>query len=244
MHLKRLFPLSALVLCLFSQIALADKRVALVIGNSAYQNVPRLTNPANDATAIGEMFRRAKFDVVEARRDLGIVEMRRLMRNFSDKSRDADISVVYFAGHGIEVEGVNYLIPIDAVLERDRDAFDEAIQLDRVLQAVEPAKQLRLVFLDACRDNPFQRTMKRAVASRTLERGLATVEPTKPNTLIAFAAKGGSTADDGSGANSPFTTALLKHLGTPGLDLRKALGLVRDDVMRSPSGEGRLVGLV
>ena len=141
MHLfLRLLSLAAFAICL-SQTALADKRVALVIGNSAYQNVPRLTNPANDAAAIGEMFRKAKFDVVEARRDLGIVEMRRLMRGFSDKSRDADISVVYFAGHGIEVEGVNYLIPVDAVLERDRDAFDEAIQLDRVLQAVEPAKR-------------------------------------------------------------------------------------------------------
>jgi uncharacterized caspase-like protein len=213
--------------------AFADKRVALVIGNSAYQNVPRLANPARDAAAIGDMFRAAKFDVVEARRDLGIVEMRRVMRDFSDKSRDADISVVYFAGHGIEVEGINYLIPVDAVLERDRDAFDEAIQLDRVLQAVEPARRMRLIILDACRDNPFQRTMKRTIASRTLERGLSTVEPTKPNTLIAFAAKSGSTADDGNGANSPFTTALLKHLPTPGLDLRKAFGLVRDDVMKA-----------
>jgi uncharacterized caspase-like protein len=213
--------------------AFAEKRVALVIGNSAYQNVPRLANPARDAAAIGDMFRAAKFDVVEVRRDLGIVEMRRAMRDFSDKSRDADISVVYFAGHGIEVDGINYLIPVDAVLERDRDAFDEAIQLDRVLQAVEPAKRMRLIILDACRDNPFQRTMKRTIASRTLERGLSTVEPTKPNTLIAFAAKSGSTADDGNGANSPFTTALLKHLPTPGLDLRKAFGLVRDDVMKA-----------
>jgi len=232
MHSLRIL-LAVLVFSVIGQAAFADKRVALVIGNSAYQNVPRLTNPANDATAIGEMFRAAKFDVVEARRDLGIVEMRRLLRNFSDKSRDAEIAVIYFAGHGIEVDGINYLIPTDAVLERERDAFDEAIQLDRALQAIEPAKTLRLVILDACRDNPFQRTMKRAVASRTLERGLATVEPTKPNTLIAFAAKGGSTADDGNGPNSPFTTALLKHLATPGLELRKAFGLVRDDVMKA-----------
>jgi hypothetical protein len=225
--------LAVCTVCFSAHFALAEKRVALVIGNSAYQNVPRLTNPARDAAAIGEMFRAAQFDVVEARRDLGIVEMRRAMRDFSDKSRDADISVVYFAGHGIEVEGINYLIPIDAVLERDRDAFDEAIQLDRVLQVVEPAKRMRLIILDACRDNPFQRTMKRTIASRTLERGLSTVEPTKPNTLIAFAAKSGSTADDGNGTNSPFTTALLKHLPTPGLDLRKAFGLVRDDVMKA-----------
>ena len=236
MHPLRIL-LAVLAFSVLSQTASAEKRVALVIGNSAYQNVPRLTNPANDAAAIGEMFRAARFDVVETRRDLGIVEMRRLIRNFTDKSRDADIAVIYYAGHGIEVDGINYLIPVDAVLERDRDAFDEAIQLDRALQAIEPAKTLRLVILDACRDNPFQKTMKRAVASRTLERGLATVEPTKPNTLIAFAAKGGSTADDGSGQNSPFTTALLKHLATPGLELRKAFGLVRDDVMKATSNK-------
>ncbi len=225
--------LAVCTVCFSGTSAFADKRVALVIGNSAYQNAPRLANPAKDAAAIEDMFKAAKFEVVEARRNLGIVEMRRVMRDFSDKSRDADISVVYFAGHGIEVDGINYLIPVDAVLERDRDAFDEAIQLDRVLQAVEPAKRMRLIILDACRDNPFQRTMKRTIASRTLERGLSAVEPAKPNTLIAFAAKSGSTADDGNGVNSPFTAALLKHLPTPGLDLRKAFGLVRDDVMKA-----------
>ena len=224
---------AAFSLCLCVGTVKAEKRVALVIGNSAYQNVPRLANPANDAAAIGAMLRKVGFDVVETRPDVGIVEMRRTMRDFSDKSVGADISVVYFAGHGMEVEGVNYLIPVDAVLERDRDAFDEAMQLDRVLQAVEPAKKLRLVILDACRDNPFQRTMRRGVASRSLGRGLATVEPTRPNTLIAFAAKGGSTADDGNGAHSPFAAALLKHLATPGLDLRKAFGFVRDDVMNA-----------
>jgi uncharacterized caspase-like protein len=213
--------------------AAAEKRVALVIGNSGYVHAPRLENPAKDAAAITELFRQAKFDVIETRRDLGIVEMRRALRELSDKSRDADIAVVYYAGHGIEVEGSNYLIPTDAILERDRDAFDEAILLDRVLQAVEPAKQLRLVILDACRENPFNATMRRTVASRSIGRGLAAVEPPKANTLIAFAAKSGSTASDGSGANSPFTSALLKHLTTPGLDLRKAFGLVRDDVMRA-----------
>jgi uncharacterized caspase-like protein len=223
----------ALCAILSTHSAFAEKRVALVVGNSAYQNVPRLTNPARDAAAIGDMFRAAKFDVVEVRRDLGNLEMRRVMRDFWDKSRDADISVVYFAGHGLEIDGTNYLIPIDAVLERDRDAPDEAIQLDRVLQAIEQATRVRLVILDACRDNPFQRTMKRTIASRSLGRGLSTVEPTKPNTLIAFAAKGGSTADDGNGPHSPFTTALLKHLATPGVDLRKAFGLVRDDVMKA-----------
>ena len=220
--------------CLFTDgPAWADKRVALVIGNSAYQNVGKLTNPANDASAVAEMFRAARFEVVESKRDLNNTEMRRVLRDFTDKSRDADMAVVYYAGHGIEVDGMNYLIPVDAILDRDSDAYDEAITLDRVLQVIEPARKLRLVILDACRDNPFARTMKRTVASRALGRGLAGVEPGKPNTLIAFAAKGGSTADDGAGSNSPFTTALLKHLTTPGLDLRKAFGLIRDDVIKA-----------
>ncbi len=204
-----------------------------MVGNSAYQNAPKLPNPANDAAAIADTLRAAKFDVVEAKHDLNIVEMRRAFRDFSDKVRDADIAVVYYAGHGLEVDGTNYLVPVDAVLQRDTDAYDEAITLDRALQVIEPAKQLRLVILDACRDNPFAHTMQRTMASRALGRGLAGVEPGKPNTLIAFAAKGGSTADDGTGAHSPFTTALLNHLVTPGVDLRKTLGLVRDDVMKA-----------
>ncbi len=211
----------------------AEKRVALVVGNSAYQNAPKLPNPANDAAAIADTLRAAKFDVVEAKHDLNIVEMRRAFRDFSDKVRDADIAVVYYAGHGLEVDGTNYLVPVDAVLQRDTDAYDEAITLDRALQVIEPAKQLRLVILDACRDNPFAHTMKRTMASRALGRGLVGVEPGKPNTLIAFAAKGGSTADDGTGAHSPFTAALLDHLVTPGVDLRKTLGQVRDDVMKA-----------
>ncbi|WP_271607559.1 caspase family protein [Bradyrhizobium sp. CCBAU 11434] len=213
--------------------AMADKRVAFVVGNSNYQNVVALANPANDASAIADLFRKAAFDVVESRRDLKNTDMRRALRDFTEKARDADIAVIYYAGHGMEVDGTNYLIPVDAVLERDTDAYDEAIALDRILQAIEPAKQLRLVILDACRDNPFVKSMKRTVASRSLGRGLAGVEPSRPNTLVAFAAKGGSTAMDGDTKNSPFTTALLKYLGTPGLELGKAFRLVRDDVMNA-----------
>ncbi len=231
------FLFMASIVCLASQPALADKRVAFVVGNSNYQNVGALTNPANDAAAITEMFKKARFDVVESRRDLKNTEMRRALRDFTEKARDADIAVIYYAGHGIEVDGTNYLIPVDAVLERDTDAYDEAIALDRILQAIEPAKQLRLVILDACRDNPFAKSMKRTVASRSLGRGLAGVEPSKPNTLIAFAAKGGSTASDGDSKNSPFTTALLKYLAKPGLELGKAFRLVRDDVMNATANK-------
>jgi hypothetical protein len=115
--------------------------------------------------------------------------------------------------------------------------LDETFPLDRVLFAIEPAKQLRLVILDACRDNPFAKTMKRTVASRAIGRGLAKIEPTSPNTMIAFAAKAGSTASDGDSKNSPFSTALVERLPTPGLDLRKAFGFVRDDVLKNTSYE-------
>ena len=221
----------------FSQPALAVKRVALIIGNSAYQNVPRLSNPMNDLEAMSSMLRGAGFDIVDVRRDLKANEMRRALRDFADKVRDADVAIVYFAGHGIEIDGVNYVIPIDAVLERDIDAFDEAVPLDRVLTVIDPAKQLRLVILDACRDNPFGKSMRRTIASRAIGRGLAKIEPTSPNTLIAFAAKAGSTASDGDSKNSPFTAALVRHLPKPGLDLRKAFGFTRDDVLKATNNK-------
>jgi len=215
-----------------SQPAFADRRVALVIGNSGYQNVARLGNPANDAAAMAAILKAAGFDLVESKRDLKISDMRRVLREFANGARDADVAVVYYAGHGIEVDGVNYLIPVDATLEQDIDVYDEAFSLDRVLAVVEPARQLRLVILDACRDNPFAKTMKRTVGSRAIGRGLAKVEPNSPNTLIAFASKAGSTASDGDSRNSPFTAALVKHIARPGLDLRRAFGFVRDDVLK------------
>jgi uncharacterized caspase-like protein len=223
--------LTIVALCACSRAALAEKRIALVIGNSAYENVAGLANPVHDAAAISGMFQKAGFDVVESRNDLKNVDMRRALRDFTDKAQGADIAVIYYAGHGIEVNGVNYLIPVDAALERDTDAYDEAISLDRVMQAIEPAKHLHLVILDACRNNPFLKKMTRAVASRSLDRGLIGVEPNGQNTLIAYAAKAGFTAMDGDGQNSPFALALLKHLTTPGLDIRRSLGQVRDDVL-------------
>jgi uncharacterized caspase-like protein len=213
--------------------ALAEKRVALVLGNSAYQNVAPLANPVNDSAKIESTLKDAGFDVVDSRRDLSAADTRRALRDFADRSRDADIAVVYYAGHGIEVDGGNYLIPVDARLERDTDVYDEALSLDRVLVAIEPAKKLRLVILDACRDNPFSRTMKRTVASRAIGQGLAKVEPTSPNVLIAYSAKAGSTAADGDGKNSPFTAALSHHLTKPGLDVRRAFGFVRDEVLKT-----------
>jgi uncharacterized caspase-like protein len=235
MSLRRYFTLLGFLFVavpvLACQPASAAARVALVIGNSEYRNVPQLANPDNDAAAFARTMKQAGFDVVEARHDLTGADMRRALRDFGDKARNADMAVIYYAGHGIEVEGTNYLIPVDAALQRDTDVYDEAVSLDRVLVAVESAKQLRLVILDACRDNPFSKTMKK-VGMRSVGRGLAKVEPTSPNTLIAYAAKAGSTAADGDNKNSPFTDALVRHIATPGLDVRKAFGFVRDDVLK------------
>jgi len=224
---------AAAALLAVCQPAFAEKRVALVLGNSAYLNVAPLANPVNDSAKIAATLKDAGFDVVESRRDLPAAETRRALRDFADRARDADIAVVYYAGHGIEVDGANYLIPVDAKLERDTDVYDEALSLDRVLIAIEPAKKLRLVILDACRDNPFAKRMKRTVATRAIGQGLAKVEPTSPNVLIAYSAKAGFTSADGDGNNSPFTTALSRHIATPGLDVRRAFGFVRDEVLKT-----------
>lgn len=233
MGVLRLLALLLFATWLGAGAAHAERRVALVIGNSAYKSVPRLANPANDAALVGAMFKKAGFDWIDIRTDLKVGEMRKALRDFGGRARDAEVAVIYYAGHGIELDGTNYLIPTDATLETDSDVLDETLALDRALFAVEPAKQLRLVILDACRDNPFSKTMKRTVAARAIGRGLAKIEPTSPNTMIAFAAKAGSTASDGDSKNSPFAAALVERLPTPGLDLRKAFGFVRDDVLKN-----------
>src|SRR5437762_11039311 len=157
----------------FSQPALAAKRVALVIGNSGYQTIPPLVNPPNDAEAMSAMLRNAGFDVTQ-KRDVKVNELRRALRSFSEDARGADVALVYFSGHGIEIDGTNYLIPVDALLERDIDAFDEAIPLDRVLAVMEQAIKLRIVIVDACRDNPFK-AMRRTAATRGIGRGLSRI---------------------------------------------------------------------
>src|ERR1700759_3507853 len=145
--MSRLYKILLATLLLFAcGPAFAGKRVALVLGNSGYQSVPRLTNPANDAALMADTFKKAGFDVVVSRQDLGALETRRVLRDFSDNAADAEIAVIYYAGHGIEVDGVNYLIPIDARLERDNDVFDEAFSLDRVLLWGEtPAKVIPVI---------------------------------------------------------------------------------------------------
>lgn len=214
--------------------AFAEKRVALVIGNSAYETVAKLPNPARDADAMADLFKSAGFETVSLVKDVGNLEFKRAIRRFEEISRDADVAVVFYAGHGIEIGGVNYMIPVDARLASDLDAVDEAITLDRLMETVDSSRKLGLVILDACRDNPFVASMKRQRhASRAITAGLGKVEPTVAGTLVAYAARAGSTAEDGVGEHSPFTRALLNHLTEPGLDVRLAFGRVRDDVMKT-----------
>ncbi len=215
--------------------AWAGKRVALIIGNSTYQTVPQLPNPSRDATAVAKMFRDAGFDSVDLVLNVGNLEFKRAMRKFEAAADQAEMAVVYYAGHGLEIATTNYMIPVDARLASDRDAEDEAIPLERLVSAADGASRLRLVILDACRDNPFNNSMRRErkIATRAVAAGLGKVEPTSSDTLVAYAAKAGSTADDGDGEHSPFTAAILKDLTIPGLDVRLAFGRVRDDVLKT-----------
>ena len=212
--------------------AAAEKRVALVIGNNAYANAPALPNPKQDASDIADALGRLGFTVTK-KLDATGVDMRRALVAFGRDAQGADMAAVFFAGHGMEIGGDNWLIPVDAEMRSDTDAESEAVSLRSAMTQVAKAKNLGMVILDACRNNPFANTMQRTFATRAVERGLARVEPPSDNILIAYAARDGTTAADGAGKNSPFTTALLKNLETPGLDVRFLFSNVRDDVMNA-----------
>ncbi|MGV7213071.1 caspase family protein [Bradyrhizobium sp. UFLA05-112] len=209
--------------------------MALVVGNSAYKNASTLSNTINDSNAIAALFKSIGFEVVISRNDLGVVEFKRTVREFLITAENADMAVVYYAGHGLEIGGTNYLIPVDARLSRDYDVDDEAIALDRIIWALQPVRRLRLILLDACRDNPFAAKLRSA--GRTPSRGgLAKLDEVGADTLVAYAAKAGSISYDGDGVNSPYAIALLKHLAEPGVDIRIALGRVRDAVIAMTGG--------
>lgn len=217
-------------------LARDDRRVALVIGNSAYANVPALANPVRDATLVAETLKRTGFDSVMLVTDLSKDALVQALRKFATQAESADWAVIYYAGHGMEIGGTNYLIPIDAKVASDRDIGFEAVPLDQLVNVAERARRLRLVILDACRDNPFAGQMKRTVAgaSRSVSRGLAAVEP-DAGTLVVYAAKDGETALDGEGTNSPFANAFASNVLKPGVEVRRLFDYVRDDVMDATS---------
>lgn len=220
---------------LLIQPASAQSRVALVIGNGTYEKVPELPNPPRDAADIGRALERLNFKVTQIK-NATAQEMRKAVIDFGRAAEGSEMAVVFYAGHGMEVGGENWLIPIGAELRSDADIESEAVSLRSVSLQVSKARQLGLVILDACRNNPFAAKMKRSLATRAVARGLAPTEPSD-NVLIAYAARDGTTARDGDGRNSPFTTALLKHIETPGLEISFLFRRVRDDVMSATRRE-------
>jgi formylglycine-generating enzyme required for sulfatase activity len=235
---KLLIMIAALVqaIVLFSAAAWAEgKRVALVIGNADYSDVGRLSNPIPDAEAVTKALQDAGFEDVRHLDDLAADAMRRELRDFAAKAAEADVALVYFAGHGVEVADQNYLIPIDAKLLRSTDVEFEAISLSSVRAAVGGAKKLRMVVLDACRNNPFKLASNNG--QRAATRGLGNIEP-GAGEVVAYSAKEGTIAQDGpKGENSPFASALIKSLAEPGLEIRLLLGRVRDEVLASTKNE-------
>ncbi len=219
-----------MVLALSVSGAVAENRVALVIGNSAYQNASALPNPRNDAEAMAAKLSSIGFQVF-LRQDLDGQGFRIALGEFSEASLNADIAVFFYAGHGIEMQGQNYLIPVDAKMRSEATAQFEAVPLEQVLSAVRSAKKLGMVMLDACRDNPFAATMSRSNGTRSISRGLAPVSVEgEKGLLISFAAEAGRTADDGDAAHSPYTEALLETIDQPGLEIGRIFRTVRAKV--------------
>lgn len=211
------------------------RRVALVIANAQYSNATSLKNPGADARLVSQSLKQAGFDYVDVQYDLDKLALETKLREFGNRADGADVALIYYAGHGIEAGGQNYLIPVDAKLVRDRDLEIEATRLDTALLMLEGG-QMKILVLDACRNNPFAASMQRTLRNRAIGRGLAAFEP-EDETLVVYAAKAGSTAADGVGANSPFAEALAARLPQPGLEISLLFRNVRDDVLRKTGGE-------
>ena len=230
--MRKLAPLLALLL-LLAPSALAQ-RVALVVGNGAYRFVERLPNPANDARAMAETLRGVGFQV-ELVTDADKPTLEAAIRRFGSRAEGAEAALFFYAGHAVEVGGQNMLAPVSAQVRSERDLPFELIPLDLLMSQAEGRARVLLVFLDACRDNPFRAALS-ASGRGGAARGLAPLQSTATGTLIAFATAPGNVALDGRGRNSPFTTALLQHIATPGLEVRSMLGRVRQAVRVETGG--------
>lgn len=211
------------------------QRVALVIGNGTYAAVPRLANPGADAAAVAGALRSAGFSV-ELVRDAGREALGAALRRFGQSADQAELALFYFAGHGIQVGGENYLLPVDARLAHARDVDYELVSLQLVTRAMQGART-RVLILDACRDNPLAAQVRGLSGSRSIGRGLAQVDAVDLGTLIAFSTSPGSVAQDGAGRNSPFAAALLQHMATPGLEIRQLMTRVRRSVVEATGGQ-------
>jgi uncharacterized caspase-like protein len=230
--------MAVLVPLLLSQPAAAQKRVALVVGNSAYVHAGPLANPVNDANEVAAALRETGFEVILGR-DLDKRGFDAKVRDFSRQLAAADVGIFYYAGHGLQVSGRNHLVPVDAQLQSERDLDFEAVSLDFVLKQMELEREgkTNIVFLDACRDNPLARNLARSMGTRSasIGKGLAQVQ-TGVGTFIAYSTQPGNVALDGEGANSPFTAALTKAIKEPGRNLTAVMIEVRKEVLASTNG--------
>jgi hypothetical protein len=216
----------------------AGVSVALVIGNGKYQNVAELLNPSEDARAVSAALKRIGFSVVEGY-DHNFIGMAERLKTFGRAADKASVVLVFYAGHGLQMNGTNYLLPVDARVQREKDLAYDAISLDMILREAEAARDLRIIILDACRDNPFAARIARAggpTRSIQITEGLAQVGNIGRNTLVAYATAANALADDGKDEHSPYTKALLKHLETPGLEINLLFGRIRDSVFEATAG--------
>jgi hypothetical protein len=216
--------------------ASAEKRIALVIGNSAYLNTAELKNPSHDAADLSAALKGLGFEVLEGR-DLDKRAMERTIRQFGTMLSGADVALFFYAGHGLQVGRQNYLVPTDARLASEGDIDFEALPLNLVLKQMEREAKTNLVLLDACRDNPLARNLARSMGTRAalIPQGLAEVK-TGVGTLIGFSTQPDNVAVDGDGRNSPYAGALLKHIAEPGKDVGAILVSVRNDVLKLTNG--------
>ncbi|MBD2300633.1 DUF2808 domain-containing protein [Nostoc sp. FACHB-190] len=206
-------------------------RTALIIGNSNYKSADTLVNPVNDATDIANSLRQVGFDVTLLK-DVDLRQMEEAIEKFNRQLRQGGVGLFYFAGHGVQVDGENYLIPVNARLEREQDVRYEAMAMGKVLNVMEDANNdVNFIILDACRNNPFTRQW------RSLQRGLAAPTQAVKGTLIAYSTAPGTVAFDGDGRNSPYTTALLRNMKAPNLDVEQMFKQVRADVLNTTNGK-------
>lgn len=216
--------------------AFAAKRVALVVGNASYKHTRALRNPLNDANDMAKRLEGLGFDVTKGL-DLAEDQFADTITRFFDKLKGAEVALFYYAGHGVQHQSTNYLVPVDARLKNQLQLKGETVSLNDIVGQMEALSPISLVFLDACRNNPLAEALQRSLLAKgrnlAIDRGLARIKSSAKDTLITFAAAPGATASDGTGRNSPFTAALLKHIGTANLEIEVMLKRVTADVRKS-----------
>ncbi len=238
--------MAALLLQATASAATGDKRIALVIGNSAYQHATHLPNPRNDAAAFAQTLRGSDFEVIEGI-DLPKQKMEELIDQFTERAYDAQVALIFYAGHGMQVDGNNYLIPVDAELTSAAQLRTRTVQMDSLIKALPIDPAIGIILIDACRDNPLARSFAASLPptrSATVNSGLAAIQTTTAGDgtgglLIGYATDPGAVALDGDGQNSPYTSALVRHLATPGVNVQSALTRVRGDVVSATGGRQR-----